>query len=127
MIWKDTAQIRVNSKIKLAGFTLKVPEYGPFRPKHSARSAVKSGGFFWGERPLATALPVLRLHLAIFDFGYGSLKTPVVGPRKNTLATRDPQSGREIVVTEPPRRLFVGPWLVTALRGLSLRRIGMLF
>jgi hypothetical protein len=48
----------------------------------------------------------------------------VVGPRKNTLATRDPQSGREIVVTEPPRRLFVGPWLVTALRGSSLRRIG---
>jgi hypothetical protein len=35
--------------------------------------------FFGGETPLATALPVLRLHVAIFDFGYGSLKTPLKG------------------------------------------------
>jgi hypothetical protein len=58
----------------------RVPEYGPFRPKHSARSAVKSppqAKKILGERPLATALPVLRLHVAIFDFGYGSLKTPL--------------------------------------------------
>jgi hypothetical protein len=35
--------------------------------------------FFEGEMPLATALPVLSLHVAIFDFGYGSLKTPLNG------------------------------------------------
>jgi hypothetical protein len=51
---ENTPPKKTRQQTNKAGFTLKVPEYGPFRPKHSARSAVKSAPqakFFWGKGP----------------------------------------------------------------------------
>jgi hypothetical protein len=40
----------------------------------------RAGDFFWGGTPLATALPTgTKIHVAIFDFDYGSLKPPLKG------------------------------------------------
>jgi hypothetical protein len=65
----------------VAGFvTAKVVMYGPVLAKalRSGAKALRSGAkaVLGGKGPLATAFPVLRLHVGIFDFVWGNSYTP---------------------------------------------------